>query len=260
MAMGLKRRYPAALRRVALLVLAGTLGACATADGLLDDLRPAYQLLIRPEDRSEADRELDKRRKPAQLLAFYEVRPGMRVLDMGTGAGYNAELLVRSVGPTGYVYAQNTQQALDMFVKGRFEARRKEYPIMRRVIHLVRDFESPVPSDIRQLDLVTFNFVYHDTVWLGVDRAQMNRAVFEALKPGGVYIVADHSARAGVLGSVAKSLHRIDEAMVRQEVEAAGFKLVAEADFLRNPEDWRDTLVFKSEVPTDRFILKFVKP
>ena len=131
---------------------------------------------------------------------------------------------------------------------------------MRRVIHLVRDFESPVPSDIRQLDLVTFNFMYHDTVWMGVDRARMNRAVFEALKRGGVYIVADHSARAGTLGSAAKSLHRIDEAMVRHEIEAAGFKLVAEADFLRNPEDWRDTLIFKSEVPTDRFILKFVKP
>jgi predicted methyltransferase len=179
---------------------------------------------------------------------------------MGTGAGYNAELLMRAVGPTGYVYAQNSQLVLDKFVKGRFEARRKENPSMRRVIHLVRDFESPVPSDIRQLDLVTFNFVYHDTVWMGVDRPRMNRAVFEALKRGGVYIVADHSARGGTLGSAAKSLHRIDEAMVRQEIEAAGFKLVAEADFLRNPQDQRDTLVFKSEVPTDRFILKFVKP
>jgi predicted methyltransferase len=260
MTMGLKRQHLAGLRRVALLVLAATLAACATADGLFDDIRPVYQWLIRPEDRSEADRLLDQRRRPAQLLEFYDVRPGMRVLDMGTGSGYNAELLVRAVGPTGYVYAQNTQGVLDNFVKGRFEARRKEHPIMRRVIHLVRDFESPVPSDISRLDLVTFNFMYHDAVWLGVDRARMNRAVFEALKPGGFYVVADHSARAGVLGSVAKSLHRIDEAMVRQEIEAAGFKLVAEADFLRNPEDWRDTLIFKSEVPTDRFILKFVKP
>jgi predicted methyltransferase len=258
--MALKRRYPAALRGGALVVLVTALAACATADGLLEDVQPAYQWLIRAEERSEADRELDRRRKPAELLAFYNVRAGMRVLDMGAGAGYNAELLVRAVGPTGYVYAQNTQEALDKFVKGRFEARRKEYPIMRRVIHLVRDFESPVPSDIRQLDLVTFNFMYHDTVWMGVDRARMNRAVFEALKRGGVYIVADHSARTGTLGSAAKSLHRIDEAMVRQEIEAAGFKLVAEADFLRNAEDWRDTLIFKSEVPTDRFILKFVKP
>ncbi|MNC92449.1 hypothetical protein D3C83_88790 [compost metagenome] len=88
----------------------------------------------------------------------------------------------------------------------------------------------------------------------------MNRAVFDALKPGGVYIVADHSALPGTRGSAAKSLHRIDEALVREEVAAAGFKLVAEGDFLRNAGDPRDTLVFKSEVPTDRFILKFVKP
>jgi predicted methyltransferase len=258
--MALKQSYSAAMRAGGMLVLGATLAACGTTDGLLADARPVYQWLFNPEERSEADRELDRRRRPVQLLEFYDARPGMRVLDMGTGAGYNAELLVRAVGPTGYVYAQNTQLALDKFVKGGFEARRKEYPIMRRVIHLVRDFESPVPSDIRQLDLVTFNFMYHDTVWMGVDRARMNRAVFEALKRGGVYIVADHSARAGTLGSAAKSLHRIDEALVRQEIEAAGFKFVAEADFLRNPEDWRDTLIFKSEVPTDRFILKFVKP
>ena len=257
--MALKQRYAAATRSGVIAVLAAALAACATSDGLLTDMRPVYQWLV-PEERSEADRELDRRRKPVELLQFYDVRSGMRELDMGTGAGYNAELLVRAVGPTGYVYAQNTQDFMDKFVKGRFEARRKEYPIMRRVIHLVRDFESPVPSDIRRLDLVTFNFVYHDTVWLGVDRAKMNRAVFDALKPGGFYIVADHSARPGTLGSAAKSLHRIDEALVREEIAAAGFKLVAEGDFLRNAEDPRDTLVFKSEVPTDRFILKFVKP
>ena len=90
--MAAKRRYPAALRNGALVVLAAvTLAACATADGLLEDLRPAYAWLIRPEDRTEADRLLDERRKPAQLIEFYDLRPGMRVLDMGTGAGYNAE-------------------------------------------------------------------------------------------------------------------------------------------------------------------------
>jgi predicted methyltransferase len=236
------------------------LASCAAVDGVMDGVRAFDPLGILAPERSEADRKLDESRKPTELLAFYNVRPGMRVLDMGAGAGYNTELLARAVGPTGTVYAQNTQGILDRIVKGRFDERRRNNPTMRNVIHLVHEFEAPVPSDINRLDLVTFNFVYHDTVWLGVDRAKMNRAVFEALKPGGFYIVADHSARAGSLGSMAKSLHRIDEEMVRREIAAAGFRLVAEADFLRNSEDWRDTLVFKSEVPTDRFILKFVKP
>jgi predicted methyltransferase len=253
-------RYWVRLQGVVTLALVAGLAGCATMEGAITGLRPMYQWVVMTDERSEADRELDQRRKPVQLLEFYDVRAGMRVLDMGAGAGYNTELLSRSVGPTGTVYAQNTQLFLDKFVKGRFDERRKKNPVMRNVIHLVNEFEAPVPSDINRLDLVTFNFVYHDTIWLGVNRARMNRAVFEALKPGGVYIVADHSARDGVLGGVAKSLHRIDEALVRQEIEAAGFKFVADADFLRNPDDWRDTLVFKSEVPTDRFILKFVKP
>jgi len=255
-----KRKLATVLQPAAMLALLVAVAGCASMEGAMDGLSPMYQWLVRAGDRSEADRALDERRSPTQLLEFYNVRTGMRVLDMGAGAGYNTELLARSVGPTGYVYAQNTQYFLDNFVKGRFDERRKQQPAMRRVIHLVRDFDDPVPSDINRLDLVTFAFVYHDTVWLGVNRAKMNRAVYDALKPGGMYIVADHSARAGALGSVAKSLHRVDQAMVREEIEAAGFKFVAEADFLRNPQDWRDTLVFKSEVPTDRFILKFVKP
>lgn len=253
-------RYSVSLRGVVTLALVALLAGCATMEGAITGMRPMYQWVVMTEERSEADRALDERRKPVQLLEFYDVRAGMRVLDMGAGAGYNTELLSRAVGPTGTVYAQNSQGILDRVVKGRFDERRKKTPVMRNVIHLVHEFETPVPSDINRLDLVTFNFVYHDTVWLGVDRARMNRAVFEALKPAGVYIVADHSAREGVLGSVAKSLHRIDEALVRQEIEAAGFRFVTDADFLRNPDDWRDTLIFKSEVPTDRFILKYVKP
>ena len=125
---------------------------------------------------------------------------------------------------------------------------------------LVREFDDPVPSDLRNLDLVTFNFIYHDTVHLGVDRARMNRAVFDALKPGGIYIVADHSAQPGVGSTATKTLHRIEESVVRKEVEAAGFRFVAAADFLRNPQDPRDVPVSKNTVPNDEFVLKFVKP
>lgn len=218
-----------------------------------------YFWQVHGQDRSDADRVTDQRRQPEKLLVFYQVRPGMRVLDLGAGGGYNTELLARVVGPDGAVYAQNSRYLLENIVKGRFDERLKK-PVMRNVVHLVREFDDPVPPEVRNLDLATFNFVYHDTVWMGIDRMKMNRAVFTALKPGGVYIVADHSARPGAGTGVAKTLHRIEESVVRREVEAAGFRLVAETDFLRNPKDPRDASVFKPKVPNDEFVLKFEKP
>jgi predicted methyltransferase len=218
-----------------------------------------YFWQVHGQNRSDADRVTDQRRQPENLLSFYGVRPGTRVLDLGAGGGYNTELLARVVGSQGVVYAQNSRYLLENIVKGRFDDRLKK-PEMSNVVHVVREFDDPVPPEARNLDLVTFNFVYHDTVWLGTDRMKMNRAVFAALKPGGFYIVADHSARPGAGISVAKTLHRIEEGVVIKEVQAAGFKLVAEADFLRNPDDPRDAPVFKPKQPNDEFVLKFVKP
>lgn len=220
---------------------------------------PDFQALVANPDRSDADRATDVRRKPAQLLAFYGVRPGMTVLDLSAGAGYNTELLARAVGASGRVYGQNTRFFLDNFVKGRFDERLRK-PAMKNVAALAREFEDPAPAGESALDLVTFNFNYHDTVWLGVDRARMNRALFNALKPGGIYIVADHSGRPGTGATETKSLHRIEEVVVRREVEAAGFRFVAEGGFLRNPQDPRDAPVFKPRQPNDEFVLKFVKP
>ena len=93
-----------------------------------------------------------------------------------------------------------------------------------------------------------------------VDRAEMNRKMFDALKPGGFLIVADHSAKPGDGTNVGKTLHRIEEGTLRKEIEAAGFRLASEADFLRHPEDPRDVPVFKSQVPNDEFVLKYQKP
>jgi predicted methyltransferase len=220
---------------------------------------PPYFWIVHDRDRSDEDRVTDQRRKPEKLLEFYDVRPGMRVLDMGAGGGYNTELLARVVGPAGVVYAQNSPYMLEKIIRGRFDERLKK-AVMSRVVHLRREFDDPVPADVRDLDLVTFNFVYHDTVWLNVDRAKMNRAVYGALKPGGVYIVSDHSARPGTGIEAVKKLHRIDERVVREEVQAAGFRLVEEGIFLRNPDDPRDASVFKPRIPNDEFVLKFVKP
>jgi predicted methyltransferase len=246
--------HTASIARIAGALAIFLLSGCAALEPL-----PDYRNIVVSPDRSDADRTLDQRREPQKLLEFYGVRPGMRVLDMSAGRGYNTELLARVVGLTGRVYAQSSPGLMFPGVKEAMEARLK-LPVMKNVVFVVREFEDPAPPEARNLDLVTFNFNYHDTAWLGTDRARMNRAVFEALKPGGVYIVADHSARPGAGVSVAKSLHRIEESVVREEVQAAGFKLVASGDFLRNPADPRDVTVFKNPVRNDEFVLKFVKP
>jgi predicted methyltransferase len=93
-----------------------------------------------------------------------------------------------------------------------------------------------------------------------VDRAKMNKALFAALKPGGILVIADHSARPEDDAKVGKLYHRIAEATVRSELEAAGFKFVADADFLRNPDDPRTAIVFRSPIKVDDFVLKFEKP
>ena len=228
-------------------VLAVLYSGCAT-----EPPAPDFQALVASPDRSDADRATDARRKPVQLLEFYGVRPGMQVLDISAGGGHNTELLARAVGAPGRVYAQNA-------AAGRLDARMQK-PVMKNVVTVTRAFDDPVPPEARNLDLVTFNFNYHDMVHMGIDRARLNRAVFNALKPGGSYIIADHSGRPGSGATETNTLHRIEEAAVRREVEAAGFRFVAEGGFLRNPQDPRDAPVFKPKQPNDEFVLKFVKP
>ncbi|MGC2518745.1 MAG: methyltransferase domain-containing protein [Burkholderiales bacterium] len=235
--------------------------ACATwlvAGAVMAADLPAYRAIVASPDRSEADRQTDQRRKPELLLAFTGVRPGMKVLDVGAGGGYSTELLARAVAPGGTVYAQDAQDT-PARARERFDERAKK-PAMENVVRVLRDYDDPAPPETRDLDLITFFFAYHDTAHMGVDRAKMNRRLFEALKPGGILVITDHSAQAGAGVSVARSLHRIEETLLRREVEAAGFKLAAQADFLRHPEDPRDTIVFRPKVPVDEFVLKFVKP
>jgi predicted methyltransferase len=220
---------------------------------------PDYAAIVAAPDRADADRQADQRRQPAKMLAFTGVQTGMKVLDMEASAGYSTELLARAVGPTGTVYAQDSAAVIERFVKDKFDIRAQK-PVMKNVVHVIRNFDDPIPPDVADLDLITFFFAYHDIAYMEVDRAVMNRKMFAALKPGGFLIIADHSAKAGDGINVARTLHRIEESVLKQEIEAAGFKLVAEADFLRHPEDPRDAKVFQPAVPTDEFVLKYQKP
>lgn len=232
------------------LLVAGALAGAQSA--------PDYAALLAAPDRSDADRQADKRRDPAPFLAFAGLRPGMKVLDMGAGGGYSTELIARAVAPGGIVYGQNPAD-LGEKPKATFDARLKTLA-MKDVVADIRPFDDPVPPDVHDLDLITFLFYYHDTTYMNVDRAAMDRKLFTALKPGGFLVIADHSALRGQGTSVGKTLHRIEESTLRQEVEAAGFRVVAEGNFWRSPDDTHDFPSYRPSTPVDNFVLKFQKP
>ena len=245
-------------------LLAVLLGAAGLADAANQDSLTLANAVVTAPDRSPEDRALDAGRKPAEMLAFLGVQPGWRVADLGAGGGYTTELLQRSVGSDGMVYGQNSEALLKMFAEKAWSARLAK-PVMRGVVRLDHDFDDPFPADLAPLDAVTIVLFYHDTVWLGANREAMNKAVFNALKPGGVFLIVDHSARAGDGTDVASTFHRIEEAVVRNEVQAAGFVLDAEADFLRNAKDTRDwndspRAAGDRRGTSDRFVLRFRKP
>jgi predicted methyltransferase len=227
------------------------------------DVSPRSQAIVDAADRTEEDRRIDPGRRPAELLTFLRVEPGMRVGELAAGAGYTAELLARAVAPNGVVYAENPA-----IVLGGSDApwrARLARPSMKTVVRVDRELDDPFPPEASGLDLVVINLVYHDTVYLHVDRDRMNRAVFASLKKGGRYAVIDHSGRSGSGVSDAQRLHRIDESTVRDEVARAGFLLLTADSFLRNPADMRDWSASPGEAgprrgTSDRFALMFVKP
>jgi predicted methyltransferase len=265
--------------RAGLLAAAVVLIAACAASGMQTTQEGIAAIIASP-DRSAADRANDARRKPAEMLAFIGARPGMVALDVSAARGYTSELLARTVGPAGKVYAQNAPRDPGRAPPPQAEGGAAPPPpaaapalppaptlaerakALPQIIPVSRPFADPVPPEVsnKGLDLVTLIFNYHDLGHLGVDRARMNRAIFDALKPGGVYVIADHAGRDGTGISESGTLHRVEEAFVIREVEASGMKLAARGDFLRNPSDPRDRNTPVPAMAKDEFVLRFVKP
>ena len=234
----------------AVLLLAVAMSAALPARAA--DAAAAEALLSSPL-RTAGDLKSDAGRHPLGLLRFSQVAPGMNVLDISAGGGYTTQLMALAVGANGKVWAQIAKDSPSL------EKRLLVHP-QENIEVLRRPFEDPFPRDSPRVDLVTFVLSYHDIAYLSVDRARMDRAIFDALKPGGHLILIDHAARPGSGTADSKSLHRIDEQTVRAELAAAGFVLEAESDFLRNPDDPREQAFFDMNMPADRFALRFGKP
>lgn len=212
--------------------------------------------------RPQEDRDRDAARHPAETLAFADIAPGARVGEIFPGGGYFTRLIAVAVGDQGHVYPTIRPDG----VAGEYETPilpiAALYPnaTMARTAYDALSYPEP-------LDVVFTALNYHDmaiTEYHLGDRNAMNRSAFAALKPGGLYVIVDHSAVDGspVATEGAGVLHRIDQATVRREVEAAGFVFDSEAQFLRNPADPRTASVFDPAIRghTDQFVMRFRKP
>lgn len=254
------------MKRNGILAAALTAALAATAAyGAHKPAAPAYvTAALADSGRPTAERDLDAARLPADMIAFAGIKPGSRVMDVMPGGGYFTHIFAKVVGDKGYVYAF-TPSELDPMIQKRFPGSdpKKQFAAYANVsvIHVpANSLTAP-----EALDVVWTAQNYHDMhdpFMAPADLAVINKAIFNVLKPGGLYIVLDHAAPDGSGLASTNTTHRIDEAVVKKEVLAAGFKLVGESRVLRNPKDPRDKLVFDPSIRhhTDQFILKFMKP
>lgn len=230
-----------------------------------DQIKPSEELrkaILESSRRPEADKKRDADRKPVETMAFYDVKPGMKVAELMTSRGYFTGVLAEAVGDTGKVYGQNNKWLRDRFKDGQ-----------RPLGDLVdkAGFKNIIEQDTEledlqfpqgQLDGIYVVMFYHDLYWLGANRDAMNASVMAALKPGGVYGIIDHHAAPGMGVTDVNKNHRIERYVVIDDITKAGFELAEETDLLENAKDPMTTNVFQQELRgrTNQFVLKFKKP
>lgn len=238
-----------------LLLTAGLLPAAANAAGAV----PAYiAAAVADSGRPDADKAKDADRKPGESLAFAGVKEGEQVVDFVPGGGYFTRILAKAVGAKGHVTALIPQGSPDKFAA---PAKAIAADPAYTNVTAVEEGVSALPA--ASVDIFWTAQNYHDLHnFKGVDVAALDKAVFAALKPGGIFLVIDHAAPAGSGFQDTNTLHRIDVEAVKTEVESAGFKLAAQSDILKNPNDPHTAAVFDPSIKgkTDQFILKFEKP
>ena len=256
------------MRRLSLIYSLSTwvaLGLCGQTLAADAPIPAAITSAVADTARPDADTARDVNRKPAEVLAFVGVKPGDKVADYMAGSGYFTRLFSDVVGAEGHVYAVEPSEVMGFKsapeTLGTLGAWANKHANTSLMVAEALDAVKYPDS----LDIFWISQNYHDLhdKFMGpVDLAKFNKAVFKALKPGGLYIVLDHAAAKGAAMEVTETLHRIDPETVKKEVEAAGFELVSESKVLANPADDHSLKVFDPSLrgKTDQFIYKFRKP
>ena len=249
-------------RTLTLTVAAMTLGgwAALAAASASAAPSPAVAAALADPARTPAEKARDEQRKAAEVVEFAQVKPGDKVADLFPGTGYFTHIFAKVVGPTGVVYAA--------VGNGKENTPPPANPAYPNISVNMQPWDQFSPPD--KLDVVFNSQFYHDLFNPEFDPpsggpealAKVNKAIFNALKPGGVYVVIDHSGRPGTGYSENNTLHRVEESVVKDELKQAGFVLEAESEVLRNPADPRDKIVFDPSIrgKTDQFMLRFRKP
>jgi predicted methyltransferase len=236
-------------------LLVGCIGASATYAASTGQV-PAYiQAAVDDQARPDADRQRDANRKPAQVLAYAGVKPGQKVAELIPGGGYYTRLLCRIVGSSGQVYAVGVKMTRQM---GGGASPASGCNNITESAPSATDLMLP-----GGMDVVWTSENYHDlhnNLFGKPDMKAFDTAVFNALKPGGLYVIEDHVAETGSGERDAGTLHRIDPDLVKQEVTSAGFVYVGESRVLHNADDNHTAKVFTMVDKTDRFLFKFRKP
>ncbi len=254
---------------LALLVACGKTEPTVVADGVISGNDPATSIYINALEnpgRTDADRARDVGRRPAEVLEFLGIVPGMDVLDMFSGGGYYTEMLSHVAGSTGSVIAHSNQayaqfvgeEATNRFANGRLAN--------VRVLMAENDaLDLPDAAFDAVMMILAYHDIYYvdpDNGWPKIDGPALIAELYDALRPGGMLGVVDHYAAAGSSPETGNTLHRIDPQIVIDELESAGFVLEAQSDVLRNPADDHSRNMSAPEIrgKTDRFVLRFRKP
>jgi predicted methyltransferase len=261
------------LQRTAMQIVAVACAASSLAFGViafaagrpLPDVSAALAAAVADSSRPDSDTTRDADRKPAQTLVFVGVKSGDKVADYVADDGYFTRLFASVVGSKGRVYAVEPTAFFKYKSFPKDVAELQGYAVTHPNLTVTTAAALEGLKFPEKLDLFWISQNYHDLhdTFMGpVDTVAFNKAVYDALKPGGFYVVLDHSAAPGAAADVTETLHRIESSTVRREVEAAGFKFDSESSILANPADPRTAKVFDQTIRghTDQFILKFRKP
>ena len=239
-------------------------GLAIAAGALAAPPIPSYVQKAMADSALAADAQVDARRHIAEIVAFAQVKPGDKVLELIPGAGYFTRVFSKVAGPSGHVYAvwpkPYDDESHPDSDRMRQLAKQPGFGNISVAIQPATNLTAPEP-----LDVVFTSQNYHDypDKFMGrVDPSVLDKDVYAALKPGGLFVIVDHVAQAGSGMRDTDTLHRIDPAIVRKQVEAAGFVFDGESDVLRNPADNHTLKVFDEAIRghTDQFVYRFRKP